>query len=142
MSDYTYKKVSWEHREVHEFGGDGEYAGSFDKPDFINIQQAKDHPCVIAEHRKTHFWYWFRQSDTLLPWADLRSEGACEVDGDGYRRFIYSEYEGPFASEAAAKRFGVNHVRREMFDAKRNKIRTVERDKAHQSLSDLLDSIR
>lgn len=138
MSEYIRKAVKWEKQDVYEYGGDGEHAGSFEDPDFVNIQRAKGYDCVVAEERKTGYWYWFRRDDTLLPWADLRNDGACEVEGDGYPMFLDASYEGPFASEAAAKRFATNYVRREIFDAQQNKKAAERSKKAHEALQDVL----
>jgi len=137
--NFIRKKVHWEKQDVYDYGGDGEYAGSFDKPDFINIQAAKGSQCVVAKQRKTGHWYWFRENDTLLPWNELLNEGACEVsDPPDETTFLDSEFEGPFATEKAAKRFGENYVRREWFDEEQSKKREKHYEKARKFLRDLL----
>lgn len=140
MSEYIRHKVEWVKRDVGEYGGDGEYAGSFENPDFVSIQRAKNWQCVVAMQSKTGHWYWFRDDDTLLPWNDLRNEGAVEIrDADNhYRNFHGADHEGPFATEEAAKRFGTNYIRQLIWDKERDEEASVRFQAANKALQDLL----
>lgn len=138
MSEHIREKIEWCAQNVYDYGGDGEYAGSFDEPDFVCIQRAKNHECVVAQQRETGHWYWFKENDSLLPWSELRNEGAFVVDEPNYFRFHGARHEGPFATEDGAKRFGQNYVRRQIFDTEQKR-RTDEKFlKAKESLMDLL----
>jgi hypothetical protein len=140
MSEYIRNKVKWVNQNVGDYGGDGEYAGSFDNPNFVDIQRAKGHQCVVARQREAGHWFWFRDDDTLLPWNDLRNEGAVVVvnASENYRNLHGSVYEGPFATEAAAKRFGTNYVRQRIYDEERDKEAGERFQAANKALQDLL----
>lgn len=97
---YIRRKVRWRKQDVNTYGGDGEYAGSYTNPDFVNIQRADPSDCVVAKHEATGYWYWFAEDDTLLPWSRLGDDtSACECGV----HFLDSRRHGPFATERGAK---------------------------------------
>lgn len=138
--DFVRRKVKWKRKNVYGYGGDGEYAGSFEEPDFVNIQRAEGGECVVAKHAETGHWYWFRQDDTLLPWARMNDMlmGACECHEGRRRSFLSASSEGPFATEEAAKRFGENHERQNLYERGRQKKASKRFEAARKALAEVL----
>jgi len=136
---FVRRKIAWKSQSVDEYGGDGEYAGSFTDPDFVEIQRAEPGGCIVARHHKSGHWFWFWEDDTLLPWTQLGDlRGACECHDGKRRSFMPARMLGPFATEAGAKVFGESFAREKVYRAAERRQTDARAEKARQAITDLL----
>jgi len=139
MKKYIERKIKWKKQDVYEYGGDSEHAGSFENPDFVEIQRASLSDCVIAKQAETGHWYWFKEDDTLLPWMYLKGEeDAYEVHENGRILFMSMKFAGPFASEKGAKKFGENYAREFAYRANESRRRGKFAEEARRAIEIIL----